>query len=186
MMRNTQQCKYNEIFYSERQRFRQWWLWTLLMIIPTISIWAMFQQFIMGAPFGNNPASNYLLIILVAITGIGFPMFMYITGLDTQVRHCGLYIRFKPFHRKWMIFEFENMQKVEPVIYKPLMDYGGFGIRYGKKGKAYNVSGNKGVFLTLKNGKTILIGSNNHEVLYSAITEKLSSTTMVAVQKIQQ
>ena len=145
----------------------------------------MFQQFVIGSPFENNLASDYLLIILVAITGIGFPLFIYITGLDTEVRHCGLYIRFKPFHRKWMIFEFESIQKVEPVIYKPLMDYGGFGIRYSKKGKAYNVSGNKGAFLTLKNEMTVLIGSNNHEVLYSAITEKLSSTSMADAQKTQ-
>lgn len=175
----------DETLFSERQRFRQWSLWMLVMISPTISIWAMFQQFVMGSPFGNNPVSDYLLIILVAITGIGFPLFIYITGLDTEVRHCGLYIRFKPFHRKWMIFEFESIQKVEPVIYKPLMDYGGFGIRYGKKGKAYNVSGNKGAFLTLKNERTVLIGSNNHEVLCSAITEKLSSTSMADAQKTQ-
>ena len=63
---------------------------------------------------------------------------------------------------------------MEASTYSLLKDYGGWGIRYGRKGKAYNVSGNKGVLLTLADGKNGLIGSKNHEVLCSAINERVS------------
>jgi hypothetical protein len=39
------------------------------------------------------------------------------------------------------------------------MEYGGWGIKYGKMGKAYNVSGNRGVQLEFTDGKRLLIGS---------------------------
>ena len=165
----------NGPFYFERQRFRQWWLWMLVLIGPAISVWAIFQQLVMGSPFGNNPAPDYVLVVLVVIVGGGLPLFMYSTGLDTEVRDCGTCIRFRPFHRKWVVFGFESIQKAEASTYNPLKDYGGWGIRYGRKGKAYNVSGNKGVLLTLRDGKNVLIGSKNHEVLCSAINERLSS-----------
>ena len=173
----------NEPFYSEKQRFRQWWLWLLILILspigPFVFIRAIFQQVIIESPIGNNPTSDYVLIVLGLILGIGFgigiPIFLYIAGLDTEVRESGVYIRFRPFHRKWVVFGFNNIQKAEASTYSPLKDYGGWGIRYGRKGKAYNVSGNKGVFLTLRDGKNVLIGSTNHKALYSSINERMSS-----------
>jgi len=40
----------NESSYSETQRFRQWWLWLTVLTGPAISIWAVFQQIVMGYP----------------------------------------------------------------------------------------------------------------------------------------
>ena len=164
-----------EPLYSERQRFRQWWLWALVLITPAIFLWAILQQIVMGSQFGNDPVPDYVLVVLVVIVGGGPLLFLYSTGLDTEVRDCGVCIRFRPFHRKWVVFRFVSIQKAVAQTYSPLKDYGGWGIRYGRKGKAYNVSGNKGVLLTLKDGKNVLIGSKNHEVVCSAINERLSS-----------
>ena len=149
------------------------------LIGPIVFLWAIFQQVIMGSSIGNNPTSDLVLIVLGLFFGVGFgigiPLLMYITGLDTEVREYGVCIRFHPFHRKWVVFDFDRIQKAEASTYSPLKDYGGWGIRYGRKGKAYNVSGNKGVLLTLKDRKNVLIGSKNHEMLCSAINGRVSS-----------
>jgi hypothetical protein len=58
-------------------------------------------------------------------------------------------------------------------IYSSLRDYGGWGIRYGSKGKAYNVSGSRGVRLELSNGKRLLIGSQRPEELSEAVAAAL-------------
>ena len=164
----------DEILYSERQRFRQWWLWILVLPGPTFLLWAMVKQIGMDSLVGNNPVNDVGLIILGLGVGIGLPLFVYTMGLDTEVRRDGLYIRFKPFHRDWVVFEFMRIKKAELNIYNPLRDYGGWGIRYGSKGKAYNVSGNRGVLLTLDDGNNVLIGSSSHEILYSLVNKKLS------------
>ena len=55
--------------------------------------------------------------------------------------------------------------------YKPLAEYGGWGIKYGFKGKAYNVSGNKGVKIFLKNGLNIMFGSQKYNDLAKALKQ---------------
>lgn len=163
----------NRPFYSEKQRFRHWWLWALILPGPGFLIWAIFRQIFLSNPVGNNPINDIILIVLGLIFGVGFPLFIFTMGLDTEVRKCGVFIRFRPFHQKWVLFDFDSIQKIEAITYSPLKDYGGWGMRYGRRGKAYNVSGNKGVLLTLENDKTVLIGSKNHEMLWSAITARI-------------
>ena len=72
------------------------------------------------------------------------------------------------------MFDFDYIHEAHAITYSPLKDYGGWGIRYGRKGKAYNVSGNKGVMLSMKDGKAIMIGSQNNKDLWNVINERLS------------
>ena len=53
--------------------------------------------------------------------------------------------------------------------YNPIREYGGWGIRYGLKSKAYNVHGNHGVQLELLNRKRLLIGSQRSEEFANAL-----------------
>ena len=118
--------------------------------------------------------ADVTMLTMFPIFGVGFPAFFYKIALDTEVNNEGVCIRFWPFHRKWLVFKYEDILKAEACTYSPLKDYGGWGIRSGPRGKAYNVSGDKGVVLTFRNGKSILIGSTNDQSLRSTIQEKLS------------
>ena len=63
-----------------------------------------------------------------------------------------------------------TLKKYEVQTYRPIRDYGGWGIRYGRGGKAYNVSGNRGVMLELSDGQKLLIGSQKPDDLANAIS----------------
>jgi len=147
----------------------------LVLISTVISGWVVLQQLFAISTFDSNFALDYVLIVFLIIVGSGLPFLMYITELNTEVTDYGVCIRFRPFHRKWLVFGFDSIDKTEANTYSPLKDYGGWGIRYGRNGKAYNVSGNTGVLITFKDGKNILIGSKTHEVLNTSISERLSS-----------
>ena len=58
--------------------------------------------------------------------------------------------------------------------YSPLLEYGGWGMRIGLfgKGKAWNISGDKGLQLEFTNQKKLLIGTNQPEEL-AATLEKI-------------
>ena len=159
--------------FTEKQRFRQWWLWILLSLGQGFFLWMLIQQIGLGIPFGSNPAPDFLIIFLGLTFGCGPAIFMYLTGLDTIVTVQGILLRFHPFHRRWVTFAFKSVAEARAITYNPIRDYGGWGIRYGRKGKAYNVSGNQGVLLTLKDGRTVLIGSRNHTLLLSRIEAHL-------------
>ena len=63
----------------------------------------------------------------------------------------------------------EDLKSVEARTYSPIREYGGWGFRYGRSGKAYNVMGNRGVQLELKSGERVLLGSQKAEDLAAAI-----------------
>lgn len=167
----------NTILFREEQRFNQWWLW-LLILLPTSMTWyGAIQQLIFDKPYGTNPTSDTGISILLILFGILLPLFMYSLRLITEVRQDGLYVRFYPFHLSFRNYPYESINSYKVREYSPLKEYGGWGIRYGMKGMAYNVSGNRGVQLEFKNGKKLLIGSQQPEELVSRI--------QVAINKYQ-
>jgi len=155
--------------YREVQHFRQLLLWVLLLCIAGAAIYAIVEQLVLGKPFGDNPASDAVLIVIVVIFGFGFPLFFYLINLTTVVRGDGLYYRFFPMHLSFRKISFTNLKTYEVRTYSALREYGGWGIRWGLKGKAYNVSGNRGVQLELSNGERILIGSRRPDELAEAL-----------------
>ena len=58
--------------------------------------------------------------------------------------------------------------------YSPLREYGGWGLRGWGTSRAYNVSGNRGVELTLQDGSSIMIGSQRADELAQAIVSAQS------------
>lgn len=156
-------------FYREVQRFRQPWLWLLVAGVSGVSIWSFVQQIILGKPFGQNPASDAGVVIIAVIFGLAFPILFCAINLTTEVRSDGLYLRFFPFHLGFRRIAAETLNRYEVQTYRPLRDYGGWGIRYGRGGRAYNVSGDRGVMLELSDGSRLLIGSQKPEELVNAL-----------------
>jgi hypothetical protein len=165
---------YSEVFFKEEQRFRQLWLWVFVILASIVPWLGLIIQVILGQKLANNPAPDWIIILMWLVFGIGFPLFFYSIRLVTEVHKEGIHIRFFPFHRKFKIFRYAEIESYAAREYKPIREYGGWGIRYGLGGMAYNVSGNKGVQLIMKNKKKVLIGSQKSYELYKAI-EKLKS-----------
>ena len=157
--------------YRETQHFRQVWIWALVLFIAILSLYGAVQQLFLGKPFGDNPAPDSVMVVIALIFGIGLPIFMYMINLTTEIRSDGLYVRFFPLHLSFIRIAIQEIRGFGSCTYSPIGDYGGWGIRFGKKGKAYNVSGNRGVQLELSNGKHLLIGSQRPDEL----TKNLSS-----------
>jgi hypothetical protein len=71
-----------------------------------------------------------------------------------RVDHRHLHVRFFPLLRKSI--PLEEIARWEARTYRPILEYGGSGLRYSWKGRAYNVSGNRGVQLEMADGKRVL------------------------------
>ena len=155
------------VLFREVQRFHQPWLWVLIVV----SVLATIGLF--GEPWGDRPMSDTALAILF---GIGILALFASIRLITEVRQDGLYIRFVPFHLSFRRIAPEGLEGFEPLTYRPILNYGGWGIKWGRGGIAYNVSGNRGVRLNYTNGKHILIGSQRADELAQAIGTVLGRT----------
>lgn len=150
--------------FQEKQRFNQKWLMALLAIPVIIGFWGFVQQILLGEPFGNNPASDLGLIISVFLP-ILIVAFIFFLNLNTRIDKTGITYQFRPVHRKEQIIKWEEVSCAYVRKYKPITEYGGWGFRHGRKGKALNTSGNMGLQIEFVNGKNLLIGTQKPEEL---------------------
>lgn len=96
-----------------------------------------------------------------------FMAFFFTLKLNTTVTGEGIHLRTLYFISRTI--RFDDIASAEDIHYRPIRDYGGWGIRFGRNGMAYNMSGNRGVKLSLNNGKRVLIGSQRSGELAAAI-----------------
>jgi hypothetical protein len=161
-----------EILFSERQRFKQWWLWLILLGVNGLFLFGVYSQVIEGQQFGGNPMSNEGLLIATGLT-IALTILFVNFRLDTTIKMDGVYVRFFPFHLKFKHFAWDKLTKSFVRQYSPLTEYGGWGLRFGLfgKGTAFNVSGDKGLQLEFADNKKLLIGTNKPDELTETLTK---------------
>ncbi len=166
----------DHVLFSEEQSFRQRWLWALLVVavapIPAVFWYGVLHQVVGGHPWGSRPMSDAGLLavaVLDTLFTVGLLALFWSARLVTIVQSDGLLVRFRPFHLRPRRIDLGDVVSVEAVTYSPLRQYGGWGIRYGLGGKAYNVSGNRGVRLTRRTGRRLLIGSQRADELAAAV-----------------
>ncbi|MEM0448896.1 MAG: DUF6141 family protein [Methanomassiliicoccales archaeon] len=157
------------VIFREVQRLRQPWVLAIVFGI-TLMAWAMaFSQLVLGVPLGNNPATDWQMVVILMLVGVLFPAFILSLELSVEVRRDGLFLRYRPFHRKYIDLKLNTVVSVQAMTYRPLRDFGGWGIRYGRGGTAYSMSGNEGVQLTYPKNRHIMIGSLRAQELEMAI-----------------
>ena len=156
----------NETLFKEQQRFKQWWLWLILLAVNGLFIFGFFKQVIGGHPFGDKPMSNTGLIIATSITFLLSLLFLNFR-LDTKITNDGIYVRFFPIHIRLKFYSWDQLNQSYIRQYSALTEYGGWGFRIGlgKSGNAFTVSVNKGLQLKFKDNKKLLIGTNKSDQL---------------------
>ena len=93
---------------------------------------------------------------------------------STRVTNDAVTVRFGVFYRTQV--PVAEIRQAEAVEYRPIAEYGGWGIRgFGKK-RALNARGNRGVLLTRMDGSTLMIGSQEPRRLLEALARAGVST----------
>lgn len=157
--------------FYEKQKFNQWWIWIFIIFITVVCTYGAIQQLIFKVPFGNKPASDEVLVVLCMVPVIVLAVFSFMF-LETKINAEGVFYKFRLFHFKYRHILWDDIEKIYTREYKPVREYGGWGIKGSRKhGKAYNVSGNKGIQIELKNGKKILIGTQKTQEVESILIQ---------------
>jgi hypothetical protein len=154
--------------YHEVQRFRQWWVWALVSGAATLAWLAFIRQIVLAQPIGNNPAPDWGVWLLWLFIGVGLPGFFRYLRLVLDVTADEIVIRFRPLHRR--AIPLNEVQEFQPRKYSAVKEYGGWGIKgWSQQKVAYNVSGDEGVELTLRDGRRVMLGSQRAPELAQAI-----------------
>jgi hypothetical protein len=139
-----------EVAFEEVQPFDQIWLWLLMgfeMVIVMIALLTTGQL---------------LWTVAIGLGAITLTMALFSSlKLMTRIDSVGIHYRMKPFHFKVQTIPWEDIDQVHVRKYSPILEYGGWGMRYGRNGKAFNVRGNYGIQIVKKGGKKLLLGTQH-------------------------
>jgi hypothetical protein len=158
----------DDVLFEEHQQFRQPWIWVLMFGVVLLVVGTFIVGVMMDPKKVADGAWIFPAIIFFLVYG-STALLIFIMRLTVRVDHYYLHVQFFPVLKKDI--PLEEIEQFEARTYRPLVEYGGWGIRCGWKGWAYNVRGDRGVQLVLTNGKRILLGSQRAEELAAAIAE---------------
>lgn len=151
--------------FKEEQKFTQWWLWLLLIVLALIPVYGIYKQIIQEEAFGGKPISDSGLITAVIVMFSILILFRFST-LKTQINKIEIQIKFIPFITKKI--EWKEVKSAQVISY----GFVGYGIRlFTEYGTVYNTKGNMGLALELKNGKKLLVGTQKADELTKVIEE---------------
>lgn len=158
--------KSGRLFY-EKQRFPLLRIGVALAIPPCGMLGLLIWQVVLGHPWGKHPMSN--------ASVIGWTIFLWaiyfrlITiRLVTEVDSMELVVSLRGFWRSRHVL-LSNIRSSEIIRYDPVRDYGGYGIRTGRFGKAYVAASTQGIRLELVNGAVVIVGSNRPDELRAVL-----------------
>ncbi len=153
--------------FEEEQGFTQWWLWSILIGLEVLFLYAVYKQILLNEPFGENPMPDMVLIFFTLFILLLILAFFNIR-LKTEIDHHEIRIGFGPLGRK--IIALEEIKNLEIRSIRAI----GFGLRIGSEfGSIYRVKGGKGLGIELKNGSKIFVGTQKEEEMRSAIKKYL-------------
>jgi hypothetical protein len=153
--------------FHEAQHFRIWMFWVPILVVTGLVWYEFYQQIIRDNPAGTQPIPDWAAWVLTIVFGIGFPVVGFTLRLITDLRSGELQMRVFPFRAARI--PLEDVVEAEVREYSGQREYGGFGVRTGRAGKAYTAYGNKGVQLWLKGDERILIGTQRPEELIAVL-----------------
>lgn len=157
-----------DVIYREVQSRKPLWMWAVVGGIALLA-WALFMvQVVGGRPVGSKPAPDPVVWVLAVICGIFVPLMTHAMRLIVEVTPAEVRVRFIPVWSRRI--PVERIVRAEARRYRPIAEYGGWGIRYGMgQGWAWTLAGTEGVQLELEPGGKLLIGSEHAEELARAI-----------------
>ena len=158
--------------FIERQNFRGSWVWYIILAIDAAIIYAVVQEAVLDHPLGKYPAPLLMIAYMLIIVALSNYM-LWTAELQIRIDTEGVHYRYLPLIRRERHIAYSELEQATVRHYSPVAEYGGWGYRLGLfgKGKALNVRGSMGLQLVLKNGKKLLLGTQQPEALTQALSE---------------
>ena len=149
---NTIKKDNGELIYSESLTMRKM-VWILLpvfiavLLLPSAGLTLAEIQSKWNQDFGNMIAP---IIILMSVF-----LLLWNVRLNWSISKTEFSFTFFPFVLKRRTFPMEEVEDIQVMKINSLMEFGGWGLRRGKLGKAYTTSGNYILHIKFKQGTPI-------------------------------
>ena len=162
-----------DAYFRETQRLPGWVMALIILSAGSsiaVFVSGMYVQLVRGEPWGSNPMTDQGLIAAGAVSmviGIALIVLFATLRLVTEVHADAVHIRFAPMRPKRI--PYDSISSAEVRTIRPIRDFGGWGVRYRKGAKGYLARGNQAVWFSMRDGRDIVIGTEQPEQFESAL-----------------
>lgn len=156
--------------YTETQRFRQVWIWAILLTVTGIA----------GATMGYQLLKDPQASLAELILPIGILLFVNVLFLSmrltTRFDSESISYSYFPFlgQRK---YNWKEIESIELIEYKALADYGGWGIKWNGDNWSYTTGGTHGILIKTKDKKFLL--GTQHPTEVKKVIDHFNTSTHV-------
>jgi hypothetical protein len=156
--------------YKEVQRTLPWWIYLVVALLGVLTLVSSYFLFRESSTIDELQLSVLGSVVIVFLPIAAILLILSIR-LETIIYSDGVQYRFFPFQFRSGFIPWTEITRAEVRKYRPFAEFGGWGIRFNLKYKttAYNISGNMGLELELKNGRKILIGTQRPDEVKTAV-----------------
>ena len=155
----------------ELYRERSGWPWWVNLLVFGTTGAALFGPALTGGAAGLEPLAWAFSVTLVAL------IYLLLGGLTVVVESDRIRIGLGsgwPFRTTIPLRDIETLESVE---YRPLQDFGGWGVRGSRDRRIWSARGNQAVRLTLRDGRVVYIGSDQPRTLENRIRGAMGAHT---------
>ena len=153
----------NRSLHTERQS-AGWWVHVVVLVAVASSIAAVV------APEG---ASLWWIAVPIVLALVIYGLF---TPMTVQVSADAMEVRFGHFGWPRWVFPISEIRGARSVQFRPLRDFGGWGMRRGRDAYCLNERGDRGVRFAFF-GRDYVVGSDDPQQLLSALRTAGAGTT---------
>jgi hypothetical protein len=156
----------NKILFKETQKFKQWWLWLILIVVTANSMWVTIYEF----RSNQGDILEYIVLpLILLLIPLSIILFILFIKLETEIKEDGIYVRLFPIHKQFRFYAWEVIEQAYVRTYKPLQEYGGWGLRGFGNNRALNISGKEGFQLIMQDGRKLLIGTQRPQEIAAVL-----------------
>ena len=155
-------------------------LWVTLLLLAALGVLVHTGLLVGRWLDSEEPDLAWAWIVCLLPLAVGILLVPMVFGrLEILVEDGTLSVRFGYWRLIRRDFPLAGIEQARPVQYRPLREFGGWGIRRGRLGGrvtlAYTVRGSKGVLLTLSRPARTLFGRSEHVLIGSLQPERLTA-----------
>jgi hypothetical protein len=178
----------NRVYFEETQTFRQSrWIWMVMVIsllaaiLPILD--GVYWQLFRGQPWGNKPMSDSGLLglfVFILLTSIGCITLLISVRLEVKVDSEGVHYCYVPIKPRWQHFSKDQIESYSLEKQYKLI-HSGFGFSHNRlnRTRRIRIRGGNHLFLVLRNGEKLLLGTQKPDELAHAMKKLMSSTEMI-------
>ena len=138
--------------YRERSR---WSIWARLLYVG-LAAGACLSALVGPGFLGDTEPG-----VALALVGLALALHFGVEGLDVRLDRDGVTVSLGRVGLIRTRIPYEDVRSVTSVTYRPILDFGGWGLRFRPGKRAWSASGNQAVVLGLESGTEVYVGSEN-------------------------